>query len=89
LQAKLTEIQIKIDTWEMKKQILAAELKDKRTNLKKVLEENYKMNTEILKAQGIHNKADIIATLRKKTFSLKSFPKSSPNIEMAGMSDRK
>jgi hypothetical protein len=86
LQAKLTEIQIKIDTWEMKKQILAA---DKRTNLKKVLEENYKMNTEILKAQGIHNKADIIATLRKKTFSLKSFPKSSPNIEMAGMSDRK
>lgn len=67
-------MQLSIDEWEMKKKVLNAELADKKTTLKKVLDENYKMNTELLKTQGIKTKGDVVVALRKKALSLRAFP---------------
>lgn len=89
LQAKLVELQVSIDEWEMKKQVLNSELNDKRVTLKRILDENYKMNTELLKKQGIRNKGDIMVALRKKAFSLKAFPTARSHQPTNPATDRK
>lgn len=86
LEGKLAELKQKIDEWEMKKTVLAAELEDKRNTLKGILDGNYKMNSEKLKGRGIRTTTDIamaVVTMREKAQSMKMIPKS--NRSMGGI----
>ena len=73
----------------MKKHVLNAELNDKKATLKRVLDEDYRINSELLKGQGVHTKGDIVVALRKKAFSLKSFPAKQTPSSNPTMTERK
>lgn len=70
---KLEELKKKIDECEMKKEVLMAELEDKKLTLKRKLQDNLKINSEILRHKGVETKDQIIGVLRKKAESVRNF----------------
>lgn len=67
----------------MKKEVLVAELEDRRATLKGILDGNFKMQSEILRNRGIKTTthiAEAMQTMREKAQSMKFIPKTSRSI---------